>query len=746
MADNYRRIQRRDQSSGKRSYHQKKSTSPWKKTLIIAMFAVFGVILVGGGCGFLYASFQDIPDLSGKMPDQAASTLIYDHKGALITSVHAVENRIPVELQQVPKNLQNAFVAVEDNRFYEHGGIDPRGILRAVWVNISGGGLSEGGSTITQQLVKNSLLTQERSLKRKFQEAILSFKVEKRYTKDEILGFYLNQIYFGNGAYGVQAAANTYFGKDVTKLSLAEAALLAGLPKSPNYYSPFDNMKAAKERQATVLDQMVKYGYISENDAAEAKKADLNLTPQRQNNDHIAPYFVDHVIQKLTDEYGSKMVYEGGLKVYTSLDLEMQKAAESAVKNNLPNMGTNDQGIIQPQAALVAIDPSSGEVRAMVGGRGDDFFNRAILAHRQPGSSFKPFTYIAALENGFTPASILEDKTFSSGSWTPRNYDHTTRGDVSLRTALVYSLNIPLVRVADQVGMDKVLGYAQKMGISTLDMANDKNLSSALGGLYNGASPLEIAQAYGVLATNGVKAEPLMILKVVGKNGEVLEEHSPKRSEVLNPAVAYLITDMLKDVVARGTGTAAQIGRPAAGKTGTTDDYKDAWFVGYTPNLVASVWIGKDSGGTLGGISGGSTPAIIWRQFMSGAVHSLPAIDFPRPSGIVSVSVDPIDGLLADEKTEKPINELFLAGTEPKQKTKHMSPTGNKPNDKKDDKATDDKDKVNPPTKPTDPTTNDKKPTTTEEKPKTTAPKTPPVAPKPKEPPPKPKGGSIGSP
>lgn len=698
MAEKYRRLERRDKNN--------KKASLLKKTLLYALALIFGVLLLGGCGGFLLASFQDMPDLSGKVPDAAASTLIYDHKGELITSVHAVENRIPVEMKQVPKNLQNAFVAVEDNRFYDHNGIDPRGILRAVWVNLTGASLSEGGSTITQQLAKNTLLTQDRSFKRKFQEWILAYKIEQRYTKTEILEFYLNQIYFGNGAYGVQAASMTYFGKSVDKLNLAEAALLAGLPKSPNYFSPFDNMKAAKERQAIVLDQMVKYGYISEADSVEAKEAPLNLSPQRQTGDQVAPYFTDYIIQKLSDEYGSKMVYEGGLRVYTSLDLEMQKAAEASVKTNLPSYGKDDSGVMQPQAALVAMDPATGEIRAMVGGRGDDFFNRALLAKRQPGSSFKPFTYLAALENGFTAASILKDEPFTSGSWTPQNYDRRTRGDVSLRTALTYSLNIPLVRTAEAVGIDKVLDYARRMGISTLDSKNDNNLSAALGGLYEGVTPLEMAQAYGVLANNGVKAEPLIILKVVGRNGEVLQEHSPRRTEVLKPQVAYLMTNLLQDVIARGTGAGAQIGRPAAGKTGTTDDYRDAWFVGYTPNLVAAVWIGQDSGGTLDGIGGGSTPAIIWRQFMVQAVKDLPAASFQRPSGIVTVKINPADGLLADDKTEKPIDEIFISGTEPKGKSKNPGEKTTDSDDKSKNKEDDTK------TSPEKNTTSTTKPTT----------------------------------
>lgn len=667
--------------------------SNWLGRVMKLLCVIAGVIIIGAGAGFAFASFQSIPDLSGTIKDPAASTLIYDYKGQLVTPVHAVENRIPIPLQKVPKNLQDAFIAVEDNRFYEHGGIDPRGILRAIWSNLTSGGITEGGSTITQQLAKNALLTQDQSFKRKFQEWVLAYQIEQKYSKQEILSFYLNQIYFGNGAYGVQAAAYTYFGKSAEELTLAEAALLAGLPKSPNYYSPFDNMKSAKERQATVLEQLVKYGYISQNDADKAKAEELKLTPQRKENGTIAPYFVDQVLQTLIDKYGTKTVYEGGLKVYTSLDLDMQKAAEAAIGNSLPTYRTDGEGIKQPQGALVAMDPATGEIRAMVGGRGDDFFNRAVLAQRQPGSSFKPFTYLAALEHGYTAATILKDEPFSSGGWSPQNYSRRTQGDVPLREALIYSLNLPLVRTASDVGIDNVLSYAKKMGITSLDSKNDSNLSAALGGLYHGVSPLEMTVAYGVLANNGVKSEPLMILKVVGRNGEVLEEHTPRRAEVIKPQLAYLMTNMLEGVVQRGTGAGANIGRPAAGKTGTTDDYRDAWFVGYTPNLVATVWIGQDTGGNLDGITGGDLPAQIWRKFMVEATKKLPAASFTRPAGLVNVKINPVDGLLADSQTKNPKDELFIEGTQPKSSTNN--PAGNSKTDLNKTDTTKDVKKMN---------------------------------------------------
>ena len=525
-------------------------------------------------------------------------------------------------------------------------GIDPRGIGRAVWSNLTSRDLAEGGSTITQQLAKNALLSQERTLKRKIQEAFLALQIERQFTKTEILEMYLNQIYFGQGAYGVESAAYVYFGKSVENLNLAECAMLAGIPKSPNYYSPHNNIKAAKERQAVVLDQMVKYGYISQETADKTKTDEVKLVTRSTATNTEASYFIDYISQLLIDKYGADAVYKEGLKIYTTMDIDMQRAAEKAMKD-LPTYRNDENGIKQPQGALVAIDPRTGYIKAMVGGRGNDQFNRAVLAERQPGSAFKPFVYLAALESGMTPATIIDDKSISFGSWTPVNYDGKNHGHVSLRTALEQSLNIVAVKVAQQVTPEKVIYYAQQLGISTLvttGYTSDRNLAMALGGLTRGVTPLEITSAYGVLANQGIKADPVAIIKVVDRNGKVLEQYQSKEKAVLNERSAYLLTDMMRGVLTNGTGTGANIGRPAAGKTGTTNDYKDAWFVGFTPDLVAAVWIGCDADGYLAGITGGSTPATIWRNFMTAALANSPPREFVRPNGIVTTAVSPKDG------------------------------------------------------------------------------------------------------
>jgi penicillin-binding protein 1A len=665
-------------------------------------------MITGAGLGFLTASIHTMPSLKGELKP-AASSQIYDVNGHLITTIHSVENRVPVPLSKIPQNLQNAFVAAEDARFYQHIGIDPRGIMRAIWSNITDRGVSEGGSTITQQLAKNALLTQDRTLKRKIQEAMLALQIERQYTKTEILELYLNQIYFGQGAYGVQAAAQTYFGKNVEDLSLAECAMLAGIPKSPNYYSPSSNMKAAKERQAVVLEQMVKYDYISQATADQAKNATIKLASRPKTNNEVATYFVDYVSQILIDKYGADAVYKDGLKIYTTLDIDMQHAAEKAL-TELPTYRTDSNGIKQPQGALVAIDPTNGYIKAMVGGRGNDQFNRAVMAERQPGSAFKPFVYLAAIESGMTPATIVDDSPISFGSWSPVNYDGKFHGPVSLRTALEDSLNVVAVKLANQVGPDKILYYAQQLGISTLVMqgaTNDRNLATALGGLTRGVTPLEIASAYGVIANHGVRVEPVAIIKVVDRNGKVLEQHQPREKAVVNERSTYLLTDMMRGVLINGTGAGANIGRPAAGKTGTTNDYKDAWFVGFTPDLVAAVWMGLDNDGNLHGVTGGNLPATIWRDFMTSALAKVPARDFTRPSGIVSATIAK-DGLLANDPKDKDAkNEIFIDGTQP---TKPSNPTA-KPGDQQGDSRAGDKTlpptppKLDKPTSPTSPDT-----------------------------------------
>ena len=643
----------------------KKSGSTAKR-IILGFGLVILVMLTGIGCGFLTASMNTKPDLANDILPPASSQ-IYDINGNEIANVHAAENRRPVKIEQVPKDLQNAFVAVEDNRFYEHSGVDPRGIMRALYANIRGRGVSEGGSTITQQLAKNAYLTQDRTITRKIQEVFLALQLERQYTKQEILEMYLNQIYFGQGAYGVQAAAQTYFGKDVDKLTLNECAMLAGIPKSPNYYSPANNMQAAQARKAVVLDQMAKYGYIANSQAQKTKQEQLTLVkPVAKEKDNTAAYFIDYVTQTLIDKYGADAVYKEGLKIYTTLDMDMQKAAEAAVKK-LPTYRTDGNGVQQPQAAIVAIDPHNGYIKVMVGGRGTDQFNRATMAVRQPGSAFKPFVFAAALEEHFTPNTVINDAPIDIGGWRPQNDSGSFSGKVTMREVAQHSINVPTVKIAQKIGIDKPIYYAQAMGISTfvLDGAqNDKQLATALGGMTKGVTPLEITSAYGTFANKGVHVEPVVIVKVLDRNGKVLEQSEPKQNSVISANSAAELTDMLQTVIKNGTGRKADIGRPAAGKTGTTSNYHDAWFVGYTPDLVAGVWMGNDDNTPMHGVMGGQLPAEIWKAFMQKALAQTPAKNFDGSSAaskgdrVYELDDDKKSGIKAKDNNKKDNTKL----------------------------------------------------------------------------------------
>ena len=639
----------------KKTHAKKKSGSHFWRILGGFLLVVL-VMLTGIGCGFLTASMNTRPNLAEDLTPSASSQ-IYDINGNEIANIHATENRMPVKISQIPKDLQNAFIAVEDARFYEHSGIDPRGILRALWANISGGGVSEGGSTITQQLAKNAYLTPERTLKRKIQEMFLALQLEREYTKQEILEFYLNQIYFGQGAYGVEAAAKTYFGKDVSALTLNECAMLAGIPKSPNYYSPFNNLEAARARRATVLEQMAKYHYISDSEASRLKKEDLKLARPAAGDSTEAAYFIDYVVQGLIDKYGADAVYKSGLKIYTTIDMDMQRAAETAMKM-LPTFETDKNGLAQPQGALVAIDPHTGQIKAMVGGRGTDQFNRATMAERQPGSAFKPFVFAAALENRFTPNTIIEDSPIKVGEWEPENYNRNYNGKVTLRYVAEQSLNVPTVKIAQKIGMDKAIYCAQEMGISTFVLdgpTNDRGLATSLGGLTRGLTPLELTSAYGTFANQGIHVEATAVLKVLDRNGKILEQAKPKQKNVISESSANDLTSMLQGVITQGTGTGAAIGRPAAGKTGTTSDYCDAWFVGYTTDLVAGVWIGCDDNSDLDGMTGGNLPASVWQAFMEKATANMPVRQFEPGTSYKSDGMDELkeDGRSSNARREQ---------------------------------------------------------------------------------------------
>lgn len=628
----------------------------FNKTLAVLLLLV--IPWLTGGC-----ALGTLPK-----PQVAVASKIYDSKNRLITSIYK-ENREHVSIDQIPAVTQQAFVAVEDARFYRHFGLDPIRILGALWRNLKAGEKVQGGSTITQQTVKNLYLSREKTFGRKIVEAWLAIQLEQKYSKKQILEMYLNQIYFGQGAYGIETASKTYFGKPAAELDLAESAMLAGLPKAPNTYTPYANWEGAKKRQKIVLNRMVEAGYIKQEAADKAAKEKIVLRSV-ESGPGPAPYFVNEIVRYITEKYenGAKMLYTEGLSVYTTLDLDMQEAAEKALSSGLAGKKSSLEG------ALVAIDPANGYVKAMVGGR--DFtrskFNRAVQAKRQPGSAFKPFVYAAAIDLGYTQGSTLtcEPTEFPSGSRQP--YKPTDYGanpyhyrPFTLKEALVISDNVVSVKLANEVGPATAAEYARKMGIKS---ELRPYLSLALG--TSEVTPLELTAAYGTLASQGIKTNPLTVLKITDQTGRVLEENRPHSQRVLPQTSAYLITDMLSGVLQPG-GTAGSISglitRPAAGKTGTTQNYHDAWFAGYTPDLAAAVYIGYDDPSKSVGSSGGTIAAPIWANFINKALKDTPATGFPIPPEIIRVNICADSGLLATPYSPNTLNASFISGTEPKE-------------------------------------------------------------------------------
>lgn len=567
--------------------------------------------------------------------------------------------------------MKDAIVAIEDDDFYRHHGIDFIGIARATFKNVMAGKIIEGGSTITQQTVKNLYLSNERTYDRKIKEALLTFQLERKYTKEEILEMYLNQIYFGHGAYGIEVAALTYFNKHAKELNLAESAMIAGIPKSPTRYSPYNNFDLAKKRQAVILNRMFELGLITKTEEEEAKgtKIILGTTKNIGLASKKAPYAVDEIVRYITEKYsnGSELLYKGGLSIYTTIDYNLQEKAENAFSKGVSRKS-------KLQGALIALDPKKGNILAMVGGR--DFstskFNRATQAKRQPGSAFKPFLYAEAIDYNFTAAStiVCAPVTFKQGTgkpYSPKDYGNIGYHDraFTLKEALVKSDNVVAVKLNEKIGSENLSNYAKKMGIkSTLK----PYLSLALGS--SEVSPLEMASAYGTFANGGYHAEPRLILKIVDNKGNILEETSPKVVRAISSETAYIVTDMLKGVVNPG-GTAGKVSsiikRPAAGKTGTTQNYTDAWFVGYTPDIVAAVYIGYDDPNISVGSTGGSIAAPIWSDFIKGGMKNTPVKDFDKPDDVVMVKVCADSGLLATPFSPNTIVAAFKKGTEPKE-------------------------------------------------------------------------------
>lgn len=613
------------------------------------------------------------------LPPPKQATIIYDVNQREYTRLF-VENRLEISLQKIPDLMKKAVINVEDNRFYEHSGIDFKSIGRAIWVDIRGGGYIEGASTITQQLARNVLLTQKKAITRKIQEVFLAVSIERNYTKDEILERYMNQIYFGHGTYGVEAASRLYFGKSVTELQLHQMALLAGIPKNPTGYSPYFNPVAAKERRALVLQQMVKYNSITREQANTANHLPLDIIPLSAAK-RRAPFFTDYIIQRLRGIIEEDALRTGGYSIYTTLDPGMQQAAEESVAT-LQGGVPDSNKVLQPQMCIVAIDPRNGYIKAMVGGR--DYSNtqlNRVTSLRQPGSTMKPFVYTTAIDSWeYTPSTIMVDEELKfntpQGEWKPTNYDKKFRGEVTLRQALENSINIIAIKLVDSLGASRIIKYARQMGLKSLVLStnsthNDLNYSSlALGGLTKGVAPIELASAYTPLANQGIYSEPIAVLEVRDSDGNIIFSDHSHQQVAIPEATAYLVTDMLKGVIIRGTGQAAMIDRPAAGKTGTTSNNTNAWFVGYTPDLLASVWIGNDTQNTAVKIGdrqlGSSTAAQIWGIFMNKALAHTPPSDFVVPPGIVSgIEICSQSGLLATSNCPEPVYETYLAGTEP---------------------------------------------------------------------------------
>jgi penicillin-binding protein 1A len=653
---------------------------------ILALLLVFGLCLGAAPAaqGVIADPEKDLATLGMlEIFQPGEPSLVYGSHDDLFASL-APEYRIFVPLQRVPKQVQQAVLDVEDAQFYQHGAISLKGMARAAFRNLTAAKVKEGGSTITQQLAKGLFLSSERTLMRKVKEIRLAREIEARYSKDKIFEMYLNTIYFGGGAYGIEASARTYFSKSVGQLTLPEAALLAGLVKAPSAYSPFSDLRRARERRDLVLKRMQTVGHITAAQAKAAMSGQVTLNPLFKARG-IAPYFVDYIRKELEPRFGSVLLVRGGLRVYTTLDLETQRAAvevlRSGVKNIEKTLATRRKGAQADssglEAALVALEPATGQIRAMVGGL--DYarsqFNRAVQARRQPGSAFKPFVYTAALERGFSLTNLLDDFPISysipqnghQAEWSPENYDHKFRGSVTLRRALEESINVPTVRLLEAVGVEPVVTLAHRMGIKS-ELRREYAL--ALG--VSEVNLLELASAYAVLADRGVRVPSAGIRRVAGPNGDVLEGTSGSGERVLQEEVAFLATSLLQGAVERGTAKLGKVpGWSVAAKTGTSQDAVDMWFVGFTPTLVAGLWIGYDQPRSLGSHeTAGRLAAPVWADFMRRALRGVSPERATIPEGVLSLTVNYRTGLATDATDPEGITEFFVRGETPGAETK----------------------------------------------------------------------------
>ncbi|MDZ7666034.1 MAG: PBP1A family penicillin-binding protein [Desulfotignum sp.] len=769
---------------------RKKKETRWMLSFIkwASIFVFISILLTAGGLAGLYVYLsQDLPKINSLEDYQPATvSYVFSDDGRKIGEFYN-ERRIVIPLSEMPDNLINAFLAAEDSRFREHPGIDIQSIFRAFIKNFQAGAITQGGSTITQQVTKSFLLTPERTYERKIKEAILAYRIEKKFTKDEILFLYLNQIYLGNGAYGVEAAAENYFGKQARDLNLAECAMLAGLPQAPSRYSPFQFPDRAKQRQIYTLNRMKEEEMVSNVDVTEAIDTPLDIKPRKNWFIEQVPFYTEHVRRYVEKKYGADALYNQGLEIHTAVNIEYQKMGQTAVQKGLVDLDrrmgyrgpsgqipvseietfcaseaekiqesllnqgdihtgvvleVNDQnkqvgvrvgnfsGIIQldtmtwarrpnpkiayyeskvtapsqvlkpgdiiqvqvktpsktgtdyeftlfqepvAQAALLSIEAETGHVKAMIGGRDfrDSQFNRAYQSRRQPGSAFKPIIYAAALDKGYTPATVIMDSPLVYEDakrdfiWKPQNYAKTFYGPTLFRQALVHSRNVVTIKILQDIGIPYAIDYARKLGITS---EISENLSIALGS--SGVSLLELVNAYAVFSNLGYFIEPVFITKIFDRHGNLLETSQLARKKVIDMSTAFIMTHLLKSVVTSGTGQRVKaLNRPVAGKTGTTNNLYDAWFLGYTPRYTTGVWVGLDQGESLGkGETGSRTASPIWLDFMQQALEGKPVRTFTVPDGVVFTKIDAKTGLLPIDESKETIFECFKEGTVP---TKH---------------------------------------------------------------------------
>ncbi|NQY75003.1 MAG: PBP1A family penicillin-binding protein [Candidatus Margulisbacteria bacterium] len=633
-----------------------------------------GFVILGLTVYVLSRGLPDVETINTYIP--AETTKIYSQDGIILAELHQEENRILIPIEHISETLLKTVVAVEDTDFYEHHGLNFKGILRALYKDIKARAFVEGGSTITQQLARNLFLHKRKKIIRKIEEAIIAVQIERQYTKTEILEMYLNQVYWGHNSYGIESASQLYFGKRAEDISLAESAMLVGLLRGPELYTPHRNFQLAKRRQNVVLNRMKKLGILSKEQASEAYNEEL-LISRRKKFKYKAPFFTEYVVGKLVALYGEEATYTSGLKVYTTLNYALQEHAETVVKDAI-DIGNREYWIKgekvpslnYSEAAILAMDPRTGYIKVMQGGV--DFlknqFNHCIQANRQPGSAFKPIVYLAALEKGLSPGTFIEDSpvTFNTieGPYSPQNYNQKFMGNIPLRKALERSINVVAVKVNDFVNPKSVVRVARDLGITS---PLKPILSLPLGA--NEVTMMELASVYGVFANDGIRVEPAAIIRIEDRNGVILYQNEVLERSVFDSNLIAALVEMLRGVVDYGTGRGAKLPRPMAGKTGTTTDYKDAWFFGFVPQMVCATWVGNDDNKHMNGVTGGWIPARMWREFMKVALQSVPPQDFLRPRKLVQRKVNWKTGLLATNisGTRNVTIEKYWRGSEPKE-------------------------------------------------------------------------------